>query len=315
MQKLYSNKVEIDTSDSCFGSLRESQDILGDVEALRTRMNKDGYLFFRQFLDPAEVLEARQEILLKFAIIGEVDGTHPIIDGIEGHSEAIDKVNLRAFNQSLRDGLAYRNIIYHPRLLDFYSQLLEGNARPYDYRWPRFVRPGEGCGIHCDGPYMSRGTERVYSSWIPLGDVSMVEGGLIVLEKSEHHAELLEDYFSKDADKDQVEWLSTDPAALQKKFGARWLSADFKAGDVLCFTMQTVHGALDNMSPTRRCRLTSDSRYQLESEEFDERWNGESPEAHGYDKVFFPGLGSWKNREFRDEWKPVDENGRLLLDR
>ena len=45
----------------------------------------------------------------------------------------------------------------------------------------------------------------------------------------------------------------------------------------------------------------------------DERWNGSRPEAHGYDKVFFPGLGQWKNKEFKDEWKPVDEYGRLQL--
>ncbi len=313
MPELFSNGIQINTDTQHFGALRESQDILLDPDQLRQRMDDDGYLFFRGMLDSSEVLAAREEILLKFAVIGEVDAKHPIDDAIHSRSDAIGMVNLRAFTQSVRDGLAYRRIIDHPRILSFYADLLGGPARSYDFRWPRFVRPGEGCGIHCDGPYMNRGTDRVFSSWIPLGRVKREEGALMILEKGDHHDQLLQNYFAKDADKDNIEWLSTNPVALQKKFGTRWLSADFEPGDVLCFTMQTVHGALDNLSPVGRCRLSSDSRYQLVSEPMDERWNGSRPEAHGYDKVFFPGLGQWKNKEFKDEWKPVDEYGRLQL--
>ena len=120
-------------------------------------------------------------------------------------------------------------------------------------------------------------------------------------------------FAKKDADKEKIGWLSTDPRKLQERFGGRWLSTDFKAGDMLCFTMHTLHGALDNNSPIKRCRLTSDTRYQPASEPIDERWNGANPEAHGYDKVFLPGLGAWNNQEFQDEWKKVDELGRLLL--
>jgi hypothetical protein len=314
MDRLFSNKVELKTDAEHFGELRESQIILDQPALLRARMQEDGYLFFRGLIDRAEVLGARQEILLKFAIIGELDATRPLNDAIHNRSDAIEKVNLRAFTQSVRDGLAYRRIIDHPSLLKFYEDLLEGPARSYDFRWPRFVRPGEGCGIHCDGPYMNRGTDRVFSSWIPLGDVAKHEGALVVLENGEGHDELLKHYFTKDADRDKIEWLSTNPVALQEMFGTRWLSTDFEAGDVLCFTMRTVHGALDNMSPVGKCRLSSDSRYQRSDEALDERWNGSNPEAHGYDKVFFPGLGQWKNRNFKDEWKPVDKQGRLRLD-
>ncbi|TWU04997.1 phytanoyl-CoA dioxygenase family protein [Stieleria varia] len=314
MERLFSNKVELKTDPEHFGELTQSQSILDQPELLRARMEKEGYLFFRGLLGRDEVLAARREILLKYAIIGELDATRPIDDAIHSRSDAIEKVNLRAFSQSLRDGLAYRRIIDHPKLLKVYEGLLEGEVRSFDFRWPRFVRPGEGCGIHCDGPYMNRGTERVFSSWIPLGDVAKHEGALMILEKRDEHERLLQRYLAKDADRDKIEWLSTNPVVLQEKFSGRWLSADFQAGDVLCFTMQTVHGALDNMSPINKCRLSSDSRYQRTDEVFDERWNGSDPEAHGYDKVFFPGLGQWRNRDFKDEWKPVDEHGRLRLD-
>ena len=113
---------------------------------------------------------------------------------------------------------------------------------------------------------------------------------------------------------DKLERIGKDPGALRSRYGGRWLTTDYRAGDVLCFTMQTLHGALDNNSPQGRCRLSSDSRYQAEGEPLDQRWNGSSIEEHGPGKVFYPGLGNWNNKAFLDEWKPVDERGRLNID-
>ena len=135
----------------------------------------------------------------------------------------------------------------------------------------------------------------------------------MILEKGPQHEALLKDYLNADADADGLEWLSTRPADYRQRFGTRWLTADFQPGDVLCFGMDTVHGALDNCSTAGRCRLSSDTRYQLAAEPLDERWNGADPIAHGRDKVFYPGLGAWNNAEFQDEWKPVDAYGRLKL--
>ena len=49
-------------------------------------------------------------------------------------------------------------------------------------------------------------------------------------------------------------------------------------GDLLTFTLGTVHASLDNHSD--RIRLSSDSRYQRASEPADERWIGPSPLGH-----------------------------------
>jgi ectoine hydroxylase-related dioxygenase (phytanoyl-CoA dioxygenase family) len=314
MVSLFSNGVELDTSEERFGELRASNDILNDAEALRTRMEDEGYLFFRSLIDPDVVLEARREILLKYAIVGEIDGiNHPVLEAIQSETSFIDKVNLRAFTESVRTGMAYQNVVLNEKLMAYLERLLGGAVHPYDFRWPRFVRPGEGCGFHYDGPYMNRGTDRVFTSWIPLGDVAKHEGALIILENSHKVDQLLDSYARKDADKDKISWLSTNPRTLQEKFGGRWLTTDFRAGDVLSFGMHLLHGALDNCSPVKRCRLTSDTRYQKASDAIDDRWNGANPEAHGYDKVFLPGLGAWNNIEFQDEWKKVDEYGRLVL--
>ena len=161
---------------------------------------------------------------------------------------------------------------------------------------------------------MNRGTSRIYTTWIPVGDIARHRGSLILLEKSHLNENLLSTYATKDADIDLIDWFGSDPDKIRAEVGGRWLTTDFEAGDVLCFGMHMLHGALDNNSEEGRCRLSSDTRYQSANEPLDERWNGEHPEVHGYDKVFLPGLGKWNNHEFLDEWKRVDELGRLKLD-
>ena len=314
MTQLYSSGTAIDMSDSAFGVLTESTSLLDDADALRARLDDDGYLFLRGFLDQALIAAAREEILLKYAIIGEIDPTRPLDDAIYAERNALGNINLRAFAQSVRDGIAYKNVVLNERIFELQEMLLGGPVRAFDFRWPRFARPGEGCGVHCDGPYLTRRTDRINSTWIPLGHVHMIEGALMILERVPGYEKRLERYMSMDADRDGLEWLG-DPLRIQQRFGARWLSTDFEAGDLLCFGMGTVHAALDNHSPVGRCRLSSDSRYQLASEPLDERWNGPEPEAHGADKVFFPGLGSWNNKDFQDEWKTVDEFGRLVINK
>ena len=65
----------------------------------------------------------------------------------------------------------------------------------------------------------------------------------------------------------------------EKKLGGRWLTTDYQLGDVLVFSMYTMHASLDNQ--TNQFRLSSDTRYQLASEPVDERWIGETPIGHG----------------------------------
>lgn len=314
MEQLFSNGIKMNMHPEKFGELRESNDILDNVIRLRERMEEDGYLLIRGLLDPEAVLRARQEILLKFAIIGEIDDTNfPLMDAIYSQNSFRENVNLRAFSQSVRAGAHYQDLCFNEKLIGFYKQLLGGAIRGFSFQWPRLVRPGEGCGIHYDAPYMNRGTTNVYTSWIPIGNVTKQEGALIVLENSHKHETLINGYAKRDVDKEALGWFSNNPITVQNEYGGRWLSTDFKAGDVLCFGMVTMHAALDNHSPINRCRLTSDTRYQLASDPIDERFVGEDPEVHGKDKVFFPGLGSWGNEDLQDEWKKIDKYGRLIV--
>jgi hypothetical protein len=73
-------------------------------------------------------------------------------------------------------------------------------------------------------------------------------------------------------------WLARNPVLLRERLGGRWLTADFRVGDVLVFGMDTIHASLDNQ--TSSLRISCDSRYQLASEPVDERWVGDNPAGH-----------------------------------
>ncbi len=309
---LVANGHPLRTDPEHFGELADSIALVDDPAALRERFDDDGYVFLRGLLPADLVLQAREEILTKYAIIGEVDDRLPVSDAVAGDGHGVLHTNMRAFTESVRTGHHYEAVILHERLLGVVGHLLGAEATPFDFRWPRLVRPGEGCGFHCDGPYMSRATDQHLSTWIPLGAVAPDNSGLVVLEGSHTNQDLLDGYLSKDADIDGLVWLDEDPTAVQELYGRRWLTTSYEPGDVLAFSMNTLHGALDNTSPNQ-CRLSTDSRYYAAGETPDPRWNGEEINPHGPGRVFYPGLGRWANADFQDEWKYVDDQGRIIL--
>ena len=63
MTQLTSNGIPLDMSPDAFGELRESNDLLDNIPALRARMAEDGYLLLRNFLNREWVMEARKAVL------------------------------------------------------------------------------------------------------------------------------------------------------------------------------------------------------------------------------------------------------------
>lgn len=283
--------IDLNLSPDCFGMMRSSSDLLGDAEALRLRMQVDGYLYLPRFFDRDEVRAARRTVTERAATAGLLDPAYP----------SIEAVVMPGLQSAFRPDLAKANpeveqVIYGPRMMGFYEGLLGGPARHYDYTWLRAVAPGFGTFVHCDVVYMGRGTHNLYTSWTPLGDVPLDLGGLMVLENSHKLGPIREGYGSLDVDalcsnredgEDQIRArgferggaLSTDPVAVQRQWGGRWLTHDFAMGDVVIFTVYMVHAGLDNHS--NRMRFSTDSRYQLASEPVDDRWVGADPPAHG----------------------------------
>jgi hypothetical protein len=290
---LKSNGVQLDTTEEAFGELRDSSYLAGDAESLRARMEEDGYLFMRGCLNRDEVLAARGEVVRRLAAEGFLaPGTDPMDAIIRKDVESTFRPDLTENNAPLL------RLLYSGAMMAFYENFFGEPVRHYDFTWLRAMTPGLGTRPHCDVVYMGRGTrEKLLTAWTPLGDAPISLGGLMILEGSHLQHERLRHYLERDVDtyctngrhageiesgQKRWEWdgsLTKDPASLRAKLGGRWLTTDFEAGDLLTFTMHTVHASLDNGSQDRM-RFSSDSRYQPASLPADERWIGPAPIGH-----------------------------------
>jgi len=151
---------------------------------------------------------------------------------------------------------------------------------------------------------MGRGTHNLFTSWVPWSDINLRTGGLMILENSRNHEEVIKNYLDRDVDdycsnkplpehldleamsdnKVWGGWLSKNPYSLREKLGGRWLtSPKFEMGDLLTLSMKLVHASLENQSDS--IRISTDTRYQLASDPADDRWVGTAPRGHvGYHK-------------------------------
>lgn len=284
----------LDLSAECFGELLDSSAALFDMALLRERMERDGYLYLPGFLEREEVLMARRAIAQKLLDLGALSADSPPMECLAVPGKAIEFIpDIAMQTPELLD------LLYGKTMMGFWERFFGESARHFDFTWFRAVTPGRATPPHTDAVYMNRGTHNLFTCWTPIGDVPLELGGLLVLEGSHRHEKLRQNYSSKDVDAVCANLrpdlktsrrntlggnggaLSNRPAKLQQALGGRWLSANYQAGDVLLFSIYTVHCSLDNS--TDGVRLTSDSRYQRASEAVDERWIGEKPIGHGED--------------------------------
>ena len=280
----------LETSATSFGYLKGSS-ALEPVQSLVQKMDEDGYLYLKGFWHREQVQRVRDSITSELSTLGFLDSKYSI-------NEA--KFAGREVGRALGNPLSQQNpflreLLFGSHILNFFRQFLSSDVRHFDFIWYRTKGPGLGSPLHCDLVYMGRGTHQLYTAWVPLGDINLSMGGLIVLENSHKQKERLKPYLSRDVDafcsnrpdaelyaSGEKWWdgtLSKNPPALRKAMGGRWLtSREFQMGDALIFDMTLVHGSLDNQ--TDQFRLSTDTRYQRASDPIDERWIGEKPPGH-----------------------------------
>jgi len=268
------------------GGFRDSTDVKEPHE-LRQRFLDDGYVFLRGVLDTSDVLAAREEVFSRLVDVGEIEP--PAIEGIAtGQSRRRELADdLVAFWQSVSEGPALR-CVSHSRPVRAIMQSLFGElARPQDYLWLRPRGVGWSTGLHYDHPFFARGSTRVCTVWIPLGEIPRADGPLMLVEGSHKFLDLIEPMHSQNELANRSpeaanraafdgEW-NEDPIGFVRRRKTRLLSGDFCVGDVLVFGMNTLHGSHDNHSVNGRVRLSCDVRYQPASDPLDERYFGPDP--------------------------------------
>jgi hypothetical protein len=259
--------------------LKESNDIIDDVFALRQRLEEDGYLLLRDFHNREQVLGARRSVLERLLRMGRLDRDTLLEEGVM--ADGSRSIVMGGTNEDLPELL---NVLNGKHVMSFFDRLIGEPSLTYHYKWLRAVGKGDFTGAHYDIVYMGRGTHNVYTVWSPLGDVSYEMGGLALCLGSHRFEELKKSYGSKDFDLDGVGHYTKDPLVITEKFGGKWATTSFRAGDVIIFGMFLMHCSLENK--TNQYRLSVDARYQSSLEQVDDRWSGKKPRGHikNYDK-------------------------------
>ncbi|MEM8902598.1 MAG: phytanoyl-CoA dioxygenase family protein [Actinomycetota bacterium] len=261
------------------GELTDSTDLLHDVAALRDRFAVDGHLLLRAVIPREVVLGARARVAR-------------VLDDAGALAPGSDPLRLEiGAGESDVPLLGHRPVTHHPDVLaaleddglsDVVARLLGEEVVTFDFTWLRTVGTEQMTGAHMDVVYMGRGSPRLVTTWIPLGDVTPEDGTLTVVPGShrlDSYRRLRETYGRIDVDRDNVAgWFSTEPFEVTGEFGGTWATAELRAGDVIVFGMHTVHASTTNL--TARHRLSCDVRWQPSTDPLDERWMGEDPPGH-----------------------------------
>ncbi|MEU9671696.1 phytanoyl-CoA dioxygenase family protein [Streptomyces bobili] len=275
--RLTSNGYQLDPSEHRLGRLEAVPDAeRGDRDALRARLARDGYLYLPGFFDRATIEGFRAYYFATLEDCGLIQPDSDPAEGLAASASDLDRARLRSLLfQQIVPGPQYEDLCRSPALVAFYEWFLGvGEVHLHRRKIIRHVGPGEsGIGTatqaHYDLVYLREGTDRVLSSWIPLGDCPVERGPLIYLEGS-HHRVLAEEAAGRL--RRPVASMTADLPGLAEEYGSRWLVTDFAAGDLMVHSPYVIHASLDNQDPGGAFRLSTDIRYQAASEPLDTRW-------------------------------------------
>lgn len=295
-RRLTANRRIVDDRSDAFGWLRDSSQEAVDSVDLRRRLENDGYLYLRNLVEKEILAQIRELAIDELRRNGLLDPQ----SSTDGEVRARRGVDFYGVLEALNGHEAIRQVARLPSLLTLFSNLFGEPARGLDFVWPRAAGPGRGEMPHCDWVYMSRGTPRLLTVWIPLAEVPVEHGSLMLLENSHRANPFTKKYLGLDADRlgffRGVRFkhghfinggrYSVRPDKVRAEFGTRWLTENFKVGDAVIFGPKMLHATLDNQ--TKSFRLSLDTRFQPASEPVDPRFVGATPEAHSkQDKSIF----------------------------
>jgi ectoine hydroxylase-related dioxygenase (phytanoyl-CoA dioxygenase family) len=267
---LTSNGQPVPYDDRYFGTLRSSQDVADDPDAMRRRFRSDGYLLMPGLLDGAEVLALRAAYFATPTTIDPSQRTHrPAASVVAAPTHGMRGSRAHTF---VRTQL-FQAFTDQPVLRQTAQILLRTEAQTLPRRILREYRAAtsRATRAHTDLAYIKHPSSHVVTAWIPIGDCTIDMGGLIYLEGSHKIARSRLDALRSVTDRPTDHRpLTHDLEWVVRALDRRWLAADFEAGDVIFHSADIVHASLDAASTTPR--LSTDVRFIPRSETPDPRW-------------------------------------------
>ena len=232
----------------------DSSDLWQDGAALRSRLERDGYLFIRNLLPAETILSVRSRLLEKAAAGGWLDPNSPTEAGIANQAAACkdpEERYMRVFRTLWSDETLHR-LRTHPIVTDLFTRIFNEPALAHPMFVQRNIFPRTGdfdftTGIHQDRVHIGGATS--YALWMPLGDCPREKGALSIAAGS-HTQGILDTKVGSGA----------GGMDIAVPIPGTWVTGAFKAGDGLIFRDVTVHKALPNH--TREIRMSFDARFQ-----------------------------------------------------
>jgi hypothetical protein len=253
----------------------DSTSLLGDSAALRRRYEQDGFLILRGVLDPSAVMALRRLYFASFPPSYLASGSDPIEGRFSGRRptglppHGVAGHPAHAFVRSE----PFAHFVADPALGEVAEALLESSVTMLPRTILRHFDRGAAVAsrAHADFRYLDGGSERVVTTWIPLGDVVREAGGLIYQAGSHRGDPARLDSLRQVNDRPGDDRpLSHDLAWVAEQMGSPWSWADFRAGDVAVHSPHVVHASLD--TTTEVMRASVDVRFLAAGERTDPRW-------------------------------------------
>lgn len=256
---------------------------------LREQYEAQGYLWLKGMLPRDDVLAFRSRVFSTLRECGMVaEGTDPVLGIASGSEHEPGKPHPNKLIMEIVRWAAFEAFCLARPIIEFYEDFLEGAVYLHKRKIIRYGLPNDPrcTGPHYDLVYLRGGTDRLCTSWIPIGDIPVEMGGLIYLENSHRIGPRLEsEYRERSVDlppeervsaynrlMDQGGWLDRNIDALADKFESRWLVGDYETGDMVVHGPYMIHASTENVDPLKRMRLSCDIRYQRVRDEIDARW-------------------------------------------
>ena len=274
----------------------ESNDIRDNDQALRDRADRDGYLFFRDFVDADPILEARRDITATLQTVDWIDeGTDPF-EAITSHPAHVSgEKEFSPVYDMIQRIESFHTLAHNEGLFNIVEALLGPDVLLQPSNIARTIFPTKL--DHTTPPHQDyvhiQGTSDVWTAWIPLGDCPRQLGGLSVLTGS-HKAGILPVSRSLGAGGARSDTRSV---------GAEWVSSPFNLGDMLFFHSHAVHQGLPNRSGNR-LRLSVDYRYQRASDPVMELVLTPHQGRLSWEQVY----EGWKSDKYQFHWQNFSLN-------
>jgi hypothetical protein len=272
---------------------------LNDFDALRARLETDGYLFLRGLMPRRTVGDLQLRIGALARDAGWLRGDSPIeaaIADLQGFCVDPEPRYLETL-RSINRLESYHALKHHPAILGFLERLLGGAVFPHPRVLMRNIFPSREdftTKAHQDFPNVQGSTE-VYTVWIPLIDVPLEVGPLQVAAGS--HRQGVYD-FHIGAGAGGIE--------IKDQLDGRWVTGPFAVGDVLIFHSMLVHKGVPNRSD--RLRMSMDVRFQR----VDQPFNFDNAQTDGQPLSWEDVYAGWESESLKYYWKRLPLTGKAF---